>query len=59
MNTAPDWSQEEQKFINARSVKIIDSSHFSIEERCICFDFFTKEGTARNCFTNPGTATKF
>jgi hypothetical protein len=59
MNTAPDWSQAEQKFLFTRSVKIIDNSHFSIGERCNCFDYFTKEGIARNCFTNSRTATKF
>jgi len=40
MNTTPDWSQKVQKFLYTLSVKIIDNSHFSIEERCNCFDCY-------------------
>jgi hypothetical protein len=56
INITPDWSKDEQKF---RSVKMIDNSHFSIEERCNYFGYFTKAGIERNCFINSRTATKF
>jgi hypothetical protein len=59
INITPDWSKDEQKFLFTLSVKMIDNSHFSIEERCNYFGYFTKEGIERNCFTNSRTATKF
>lgn len=43
VDATPDCSHKEQTTMIIRYVKIIESNEFSIEERCITFDNFTKK----------------